>query len=107
MAVKKVAVDEERLRDYEMVLVLSPDVAEDSLEAVLDKISQVITEKGGTVSAVERWGRRKLAYPIKQFMEGSYVLARFTLNTMLAKELEASLRISEAVLRHLLVRLEG
>ena len=65
----------------------------------------VITEKGGELSLAEPWGKRKLAYPLKHFMEGNYVLTRFKLSSKLTKELEANLHISEEVLRHLLVKL--
>ncbi len=99
--------EDEQLRDYELVLVFSPQVAEDGIEAAIGKVSQFIVEKGGTLSAVEQWGKRRLTYPIKHFMEGSYVLTRFKLKPKLTKELVANLEISEEVLRHLLVNLSG
>ena len=95
----------EQLRDYELVLVISPEVAEEEFEAIVDNVSQFITGKGGIISEIERWGKRKLAYPIRHFVEGSYVLVRFQMEPSLGKELEANLRITEDVLRHLLVRL--
>jgi len=97
--------EDKQLRDYELVLVISPEVAEEKFEAMIDDVSQFITKKGGTISDIERWGKRRLAYPIIHFVEGSYVLARFKLRPAFGKELEANLRISEEVLRHLLVRL--
>jgi small subunit ribosomal protein S6 len=100
-------VEDEQLRDYELILVLSPEVTEDSVEAEISKVSQFIVDRGGTVSTVEQWGKRKLAYPIKLFTEGSYVLTRLKLKPKLTKELEANLQISEVVLRHLLVKLTG
>ena len=108
MVSEKVATEEDRqLRDYELVLVISPEVAEEKFEAAIDNVSRFITEKGGTISDIERWGKRKLAYPIIHFVEGSYVLARFKLKPAFGKELEANLQISEEVLRHLLVRLDS
>ena len=98
--------EDKQLRDYELVLVISPEVAEEKLDTVIDSVSQFITEKGGTVPDVERWGKRRLAYPIEHFMEGSYVLAHFRLKPASSKELEANLQISEEVLRHLLVKIE-
>ncbi len=95
----------EQLRDYELVLVISPEVAEEESEAIIDNVSRFITEKGGIISDIERWGKRKLAYPIKHFVEGGYVLTRFKLKPAFGKELEANLQISEKVLRHLLIRL--
>jgi len=105
MVSDKVATEEgEQLRDYEMVLIISPEIAEEEFEATIDSVSRFITEKGGVVSDIERWGKRRLAYPIRHFGEGRYVLARFKLKPAFGKELEANLRISEEVLRHLLIR---
>jgi len=101
-----VEVEDEQLRDYELVLIISPEVIEERFDATIDNVNQFITEKGGTISNVERWGKRRLAYPIEHFMEGSYVLTRFSLKPALSKELEANLQISEEVLRHLLIRIE-
>jgi small subunit ribosomal protein S6 len=98
-------VEEKQLRDYELVVIISPEVTDENLDTTVERVSQFITEKGGVVSEVERWGKRKLAYPIKHFMEGNYVLSRLKLGPAVGKELEANLRISEEVLRHLLVRL--
>jgi len=104
---KVLKVEDEQLRDYELVLIISPEVVEEKLDATIDNVSQFITEKGGTISDIERWGKRRLAYPIEHFVEGSYVLARFNLKPALGKELEANLKISEEVLRHLLVSLSS
>jgi len=98
--------EDKRLRDYELVLIISPEVGEEKLGAVIDNISQFITGKNGIVDNVEQWGKRRLAYPIAHFTEGNYVLTRCKLPPALGRELEASLRISEEVLRHLLLRVE-
>ncbi len=103
---KVLKVEDKQLRDYELVLIISPEVEEEKLNATIDNISQFITGKDGTITDVEQWGKRKLAYPVKHFMEGNYVLTRFKLKPALGKELEANLQISEEVLRHLLVKIE-
>jgi small subunit ribosomal protein S6 len=100
-------VEDEQLRDYELVVIISPEVVEEKFDATIDSVSQFITEKGGTISNVERRGKKRLAYPIEHFTEGSYVLIRFRLKPTLSKELEANLQISEVVLRHLLVKLSS
>jgi small subunit ribosomal protein S6 len=107
MVPDKVSEESKQLRDYEMVLVISPEVAEEEFEAAIGNVSQLITDKGGTISDIERWGKRRLAYPIRHFVEGNYVLTRFRLGPAHGKELEANLRISEEVLRHLVVKLDG
>jgi len=112
MAVKKVSkkvvnLEDKQLHDYELMLIISPEVMDEALDTTMDKISRFITEKGGMVSNVERWQKRRLAYPIRRFTEGNYVLTQFKLKPALGKELEARLRISEEVLRHLLIRIES
>jgi len=111
MAAKKVSekvlnVEDKQLRNYELVLIISPEIVDEALDTTIGSISQFITEKGGVISDVERWGKRKLAYPIGHFMEGNYVLTQFKLKPALSKGLEANLQISEEVLRHLLIRIE-
>ena len=99
--------EDKPLRDYELVFIISPEVSEERTDAIIDDVSQFITARGGAISEVERWGKRKLAYPIRHFTEGNYVLARFKMKSVLGKEFEANLRISEEILRHLLVRLDS
>ena len=107
MVTDKVSTEEgEQLPDYELVLVISPEVVEEEFEATIDSVSQFITGKGGIISDVERWGKRGLAYPIKHFVEGSYVLARLKLKPAVGEELKKNLQISEDVLRYLLIRCE-
>ena len=91
--------------DYELIFIISPEVVEEQLETTIEGISRFITARGGTISEVEPWGKRRLAYPIRHFGEGSYVLVRFKSKPGQNKELEANLKISEDVLRHLLIKL--
>jgi len=104
---KALTVEDKQLHDYEMVLIISPEIADEALDTTIDNVSRFITGKGGIVSNAERWGRRKLAYPIGHFMEGNYVLTQFKLKPALTKELEANLKISEEILRHLLIKLSS
>jgi small subunit ribosomal protein S6 len=104
---EELKVEDKRLRDYELVLIISPEVVDEALDTIIKSVSQFITEKGGIVSEVEQWGKKKLAYPIEHFMEGSYVVTRFKLEPVLGKELETNLKMSEEVLRHLLIRLNN
>jgi small subunit ribosomal protein S6 len=97
----------EQLQDYELVLVVSPEVNEDAFETTLKNVSQFIIGKGGVISEEERWGKRKLAYPIKRSLEGNYVLTRCKMSPTWARELDANLNISENVLRHLLLKVGG
>ena len=102
---KAVKAEDYRTEDYELVLIISPEVGDEALDATLDStVNKFVTGSGGTISNVERWGKKKLAYPIKRFIEGNYVLTQFKLKPALCKEFEANLRISEEILRHLLIK---
>jgi len=103
---KTLAEEDKQLRDYELTVIISPEATDEVVNATIESIQQFVTGRGGTISEVEQWGKRKLAYPIKRFVEGSYVLTRFELKPTSTKELEASLQMSESVLRHLLVKIE-
>ena len=96
--------EDKGLREYELVFIISPELSEEALESRVESISQLITGKDGVMSEVERWGKKRLAYPLGHFLEGNYFLARFQMNPARCKEFEANLGISEEVLRHLLVR---
>lgn len=92
------------LRAYEVVLVLTPTLDEDAIIAFLARARQALELKGAEVSAVERWGKRRLAYDIRDFKEASYILMRFRAPAIGGTaELEHLCRISEDVLRHLIV----
>lgn len=106
MVSEKIAgVEDSGLRDYEMVLIINPEVDEEGVNSTIENVTQFITGKGGVVSEVEQWGKRRLAYPVKHFAEGNYVLARFKVKPDFTRELKANLEISEQVLRHLLINL--
>lgn len=92
------------MRPYELVLVVSPEVQDEGMTPVLERVNKFITDRGGTVEAQDLWGRRRLAYPIKRFLEGTYVLTQFQMEPAAAADLDSSLRINEEVIRHLLIR---
>ena len=92
------------VNDYELVIIVTPEATEEKLEARLNSISQYITGHGGSVASIDKWGKRRLAYPIKKSFEGNYILFKFTLPPGASRELENNLRISEDLLRYLMVR---
>jgi len=97
---------ESGLPEYELVVVVAPESGEEAFEARVAAVSKLITSRGGTIINLDRWGKRKLASPLKHHREGLYFLVKFKAGTQLGKELDQSLRMSEDVLRHMLVRLE-
>ena len=95
------------MRDYELMVVLDPNLDETALEAMNTRIQTLITQRGGTSENVDGWGRRRLAYPIGRHRDGFYVLSRVQLPPNAAVEIERALKLNESVIRHLLVRSEG
>ena len=93
------------MRDYELTVIFRPEIVEEDIPAEIEKVSQMISQKGGVVGEVNRWGRKRLAYPIKHCREGNYVLTPFKMDPNSAIGLDKNLRNSERILRHLLVRL--
>jgi small subunit ribosomal protein S6 len=92
------------LRDYEIVVILSPEVGDDVINESLERLNQHISGRGGEVVDVNHWGRRRLAYPIGRHFEGNYVVSQFKLDPSEVPNLEGTLRISEEVIRHLIVK---
>ena len=94
----------QRLRDYEIVFILTPEANEGEVEEAIQRISTFVSDCGGSFGDHEIWGLRRLAYPINKFMEGIYVLANFSLDASDVLELERTLTTSEDVIRHLVTR---
>jgi len=94
-------------RDYELIVILNPEIGDDVIEGSIEKVQQSVTSRGGEIVEVKHWGRRRLAYPIKRHMEGNYVESQVRLDPDQIAALEANLRISEDVIRHLIVVKEG
>jgi small subunit ribosomal protein S6 len=94
------------MRDYELVAIISPEVDEEGVSKLVDKVTQSIDSRGGAVEEVKKWGRRKLAYPIRKFVEADYILARFKLTPKSVKEFEGEISASADILRYLVVKVE-
>ena len=94
------------MRDYELVAIINPEIDEEGMSKIVDKVSQSIDSRGGVVEDIKKWGKRKLAYPIRKFMEGDYVLTRFKLTPKSVKELEEEISTSVDILRYLVVKVE-
>lgn len=94
------------MRAYELVFILQPNLEEEALEGAITSFQQVVLTNGGQVIRTERMGRRRLAYPIRRYREGHYVLMHLNLENATLRELERRLKLSEDVIRYLLVRLD-
>ena len=92
------------MRDYEVLYIVRADLDDEKVQDAVKRVNRLIERAGGTIEATNLWGKRKLAYEVKHQKEGAYVLQDFQLNPDKVPELEASLKITEEVLRHLIVR---
>jgi small subunit ribosomal protein S6 len=94
------------MRRYELMLVLRPDSPDERAQAVIDRTTRQIVAAGGQINKVAPWGRRRLAYQIDRYREGSYHIVVFEAPSEAIAELEHGLLITEDVLRHLITRQE-
>jgi small subunit ribosomal protein S6 len=92
------------LRTYEFMYIVSPEVEEENLETLTTKVEQMITDGGGETLRRQSWGRRRLAYPIRNFREGHYILVHLQLEPAAISELKSKLALTEEVIRYLLIR---
>jgi small subunit ribosomal protein S6 len=88
------------------MLILRPDVADDKAQAVIDRTTRQVSAGGGQIVKVAPWGRRRLAYQIDRYREGSYHIVLFEAPPEVIAELERGLEITEEVIRHLVTRVE-
>ena len=93
------------MSNYELVFIVSPEVTEEEVPNTIDKVGEFVAKIGGSITEVNQWGKRRMAYSIKRFTEGIYVLAKLEMEPSSAKDLEANLWRFDDILRHLLIRL--
>ena len=93
------------MKNYELVYVLRPTLDDEAKTAVLDKVKAII-ETSGEGETVDVWGARRLAYEIQKLNEGFYVLVNFKASTDIPKELDRNLKISDSVIRHMIINLD-
>lgn len=95
------------MRKYETIFILDPAFDEEVVKTNIEKFKGVIENGGGTVENVDFWGKRKLAYEIDKKTEGYYTLVNFSANPELPKELDRIFRITDGVVRHIIVKEEA
>jgi small subunit ribosomal protein S6 len=94
------------MHQYELMVILDPEIDERTVAPSLDKFLNVIRNDGGTIDNIDIWGRRRLAYEIKKKTEGIYAVVNMTSNSAATVELDRQLGLSEAVLRTKVLRAE-
>ncbi len=91
------------MRDYELVIIVTPDIDETATAEVVDKVKSWISEVGGSIESFEEWGRQKLAYLIRKNKEGQYYLFNLKLEPTAVVNLERNFRLQESIMRFLIV----
>ena len=98
------------MRNYALMYILRPDLGgEEELNALIERVHGYLTDQGGTIESVEQsapWGRRRMAYEMDNLQEGYYILTHFTMDPSRCVVLERNLKITEPVLRYMLVRVD-
>ena len=91
------------MRDYELVIIVTPDIDETATADVVEKVKSWITEVGGSIESFEEWGRQKLAYLVRNNKEGQYYLFNLKLEPTAVINLERNFRLQESILRFLII----
>ena len=92
------------MRIYEELFIVKPDAPEEEVDQFVEQLRTQLTATGATVDKIDKWGKRRLAYRVDKYREGSYVLLQFTAGPETVKELERRLRVQDMVLKFLTVR---
>ena len=93
------------MRMYETIYILKPDLEEDLLNSTVEKIQNIIVEQGGVIKDLKRWAKKRLAYKVKKERYGYYVLMHFEGEPELISELERNYRLSEEVIKYLIIKI--
>ena len=91
---------------YELMVILNPEIDERQVPTILDKFLKVITADGGSIDNVDVWGKRRLAYEIQKKNEGLYAVVAFTATSAATQELDRQLKLSEQIMRTKVLRAE-
>ena len=94
------------MRAYELMFIMNPELDEEKITGVMDKFKGIIENNGGEIVKFDKWGKRKLAYEINDYRDGIYVLSNFNGEPAVVQELDRVLKITDEVIKHMIVRPE-
>ncbi|HRX13990.1 MAG TPA: 30S ribosomal protein S6 [Eubacteriales bacterium] len=92
------------MNNYELLYIIDNGIEEEAREAVITKISAIVTDAGGKIDTIDKWGAKKLAYPINYKTEGFYVLMNFSSNSEIPAEIERVMKITDSVMRFMILK---
>lgn len=90
------------MRKYELMLAINPQLEEEELTSLIEKVKKIISKEKGEVTNINKWGKRRLAYEIKDFTEAIYVVMKFNIDELSISEFERVLKLEEKIIRYLL-----
>ncbi len=90
------------MRNYELFVIVHPDLDENNFKAVIEKVNGWVTELGGNVEKIDVWGRRRMAYQINKNREGQYALLHLNMDPKSTGQLERNIRFHESVIRSMI-----
>lgn len=94
------------MRKYELLYIVQPTLDEEQLKELQERIVSIITEQGGQVTETKEWGKKHLAYEIMDFNDGNYIELHFDGTPQVVAELDRVIKITDGLLRHIIVRLD-
>lgn len=94
------------MRQYETIYIIDPEFETDAVKELVEKFKGLVEDQGGQIAEIDEWGKRRLAYPINDRREGYYFLMNFTANPETAQDLERVYKITNGLMRYLIIKKE-
>lgn len=94
------------IRHYELGVVINPDLSEEQIEAQMLRVGQIIETRGGQITHLDRWGRRRMSYPIQRHRDGYYAFIDLEMDSAAVRDIDRQLLVQENIMRHLLTMID-
>lgn len=92
------------MRPYELMFIVKPELDDEAVDALMQRVQEIVASQGGAVSEMKRWGKRRLAYEIKDYRDGLYILSKFEADSPAVDELDRQLKLTDEVLRFAIMK---
>ncbi|HHY38933.1 MAG TPA: 30S ribosomal protein S6 [Clostridia bacterium] len=92
------------MKPYELMFIVKPELGDEAVDAIMQRVQDIVKSEGGNVDEIRKWGKRRLAYEIKGYRDGLYILAKFTADPPVVRELDRQLKITDEVIRFMICR---